>query len=451
MKKTQFIIAAPSSNEGKTTLTLGILRALQKRGLQVQPFKAGPDYIDPKFHALACGKTGINLDLFMMEDNHIQETYAYYTQVPQVACIEGVMGLFDGAIKAKGSTAQLAKLLNLPIILVVDAKATAYSVAPLLYGFKNFDPTLDIVGVIFNRVNTSSHYQFLVDACKDVGVTPLGRLPFLEDCKIPSRHLGLSLAEIDKYQGTIDSLATALEEHVDIDKLLEICLRPIKTVNDDSKAQNFSNFTTAIAKDEAFNFCYHQNIQALQRKGKVIFFSPLHDSKVPEADLIYLPGGYPECHLDALSNNISMQKSLYEYAKSSGKVIAECGGMMYLGKAITDKEGRRYSMTHLFDFETSMEQMKLHLGYRCIQAGNIQLKGHEFHYSNILNSENTLRVGAITNARNQSVDTHMYQYKQVLASYLHLYFGTDQLLEQVLNLGQKNSLNPLNDTNIRLC
>ncbi|HAS42440.1 MAG TPA: cobyrinate a,c-diamide synthase [Microscillaceae bacterium] len=434
MNKTQFIIAAPSSNGGKTTLTLGILRALQKRGVTVQPFKAGPDYIDPKFHELACGQTGINLDLFMMEEDHIRETYAYYTQQPQVACIEGVMGLFDGAKKAQGSTAQLAKVLDLPVIFIVNAQATAYSVAPLLYGFKNFDPAINIAGVIFNRVNTASHYQFLVDACKDVGITPLGHLPFLKDCEIPSRHLGLSLAEIDKYQATIDNLAIALEEYVDIDKLLDICQRPTKSRNSQLQVHNSSNFTTAIARDEAFNFCYHQNINTLKRKGKVVFFSPLHDNKIPEADLIYLPGGYPECYLETLSNNVSMQKSLYEYANSSGKIIAECGGMMYLGKNIINKDGQRYPMVNVFDFETSMEQMKLHLGYRCIQLQEEVLKGHEFHYSNIVNDKNASTVGTVTNARNQVVETHMYQYKQVLASYMHLYFGTDQLLDTVLSL-----------------
>ncbi|OJJ21439.1 cobyrinic acid a,c-diamide synthase [marine bacterium AO1-C] len=447
MNKTQFIIAAPSSNGGKTTFTLGILRALQKRGISTQPFKAGPDYIDPKFHELACGKTGINLDIFMMGEEHIRETYAHYIQKSQVACVEGVMGLFDGAIKAQGSTAQLAKLLKLPVILVVDAKATAYSVAPLLYGFKNFDPTIDIAGVIFNRVNTSSHYQFLVDACQDVGVTPLGHLPFLENCTIPSRHLGLSLAEIDKYQATIDNLAIALEKYVDIDKLLEVCQRPTKPVNDYSVTEaSDANFTTAVAKDEAFNFCYPQNIRALKRKGKVVFFSPLRDSKIPEANLIYLPGGYPEYYLEALSKNVSMQKSIYEYANSSGKIIAECGGLMYLGQAIIDKEGKTHPMTHVFDFKTSMEQMKLHLGYRHIQVQELELKGHEFHYSNMIESKNTPTIGTITNARNQAVKTFMYQYKSVLASYVHLYFGTDQLLEIVLNLRKQSSLNQISNS-----
>lgn len=434
MKKTQFIIAAPSSNGGKTTLTLGILGALHKRGVAVQPFKSGPDYIDPKFHELACNKTGINLDIFLMESEHLLETYQHYIQEAQVACIEGVMGLFDGSVKSQGSTAHLAKLLQLPIILIVDAKATAYSVAPLLYGFKNFDPTLHIAGVIFNRVNTKSHYQFLTEACKDVGITSLGHLPFLKDCEIPSRHLGLSLANLKKYQKTIDTLAVATEKYIDIDKLLEICTRPTQTTSYPITVSNPAYITTAIAKDEAFNFCYQQNIRALERKGKVIFFSPLRDKKVPEADLVYLPGGYPEYHLDTLANNTSMQHSIQAYATSGGKIIAECGGMMYLGKSIVDKEGTTYPMINVFGFNTSMEQMKLTLGYRHIQVQNIEIKGHEFHYSHIIDHSDTNTIGQITNARNQLVGTYLYKTQQVLASYIHLYFGTDTSLDNVLAL-----------------
>ncbi len=436
MKKTQFIIAAPNSNGGKTTLTLGFLRALQKRGMVVQPFKVGPDYIDPKFHQVACGKTGINLDLFMMEQDHLKDTYAHYANASQVACIEGVMGLFDGSVKAQGSTAHLAKVLDLPIILVIDAKATAYSVAPLLYGFKNFDPDIRIAGVIFNRVNTASHYQFLVDACQDVGLPALGHLPFLEDCSIPSRHLGLSIADLDAYHTTIDHIAQALEKSVDIDHILEICQSPIPPANLPAKQSGpSSDFTVAIARDEAFNFCYPQNVNILQQRGKVVFFSPLRDSKVPEADLVYLPGGYPECHLEALSSNTAMQKSIYNYATSSGKIIAECGGLMYLSQAIINKEGQKYSMAQVFDFETSMERMKLRLGYRRLHAPNIELKGHEFHYSHIVKDQATTTVGQVTNARHQAVDTYLYQYQQVFASYMHLYFGTDELLDMVLSLG----------------
>ena len=440
MKKTQFIIAAPTSNGGKTTLTLGLLKALKNRGVTVQPFKCGPDYIDPKFHQLACNKTGVNLDLFMMDNRHIKETYVKYAHAHEVTCTEGVMGLFDGAVKANGSTAELSKLLKIPVILVVNAQAVAYSVAPLLYGFKNFDPEVNIVGVIFNRVNTASHYRFLKDACQDVGVTPLGHLPFLSNCEIPSRHLGLSIANIEEYNEVIENLGKAVEQYIDVDRLLTLCHQEVIQVKEPSFSSKPEKITIAIARDEAFNFCYLQNIEALKQKGEVVFFSPLKDTVLPKADLVYLPGGYPECYLDALTNNISMRNSVQEYAAASGKIIAECGGMMYLGKAIIDKAGNSFQMANVFDFTTSMEQMKLKLGYRCADIAQTELKGHEFHYSTVMNDEGAVSIGNVKNARHKPVSTRIYQYKNVMASYMHLYFGTINQLNDVLQLVDNKTL-----------
>jgi len=440
MKKAQFIIAAPSSNTGKTTLTLGLLRAFQKRSLSIQPFKCGPDYIDPKFHQVACQKTGINLDLYMMSESDIIDTYQQYSGRADVSCIEGVMGLFDGARKAKGSTAELAELLNLPIIFVVNAKATAYSIAPLLYGFKHFNPSLKIAGVIFNRVNTASHYSFLKEACLDIGLPSLGYLPSLENCEIPSRHLGLSIENIQAYDASINQFAEALEKTVDVDQLLDTCL--VETVSTKkllSSEKNNSSFKIAIAKDEGFNFCYEQSISILKRKGALTYFSPIHDKELPAADFVYFPGGYPEYYLEQLTANTSMLESIHKYALNDGLIWAECGGMMYLGKAIVDKEGKAHKMVGIFDFITSMETMKLKLGYRTIHLDGFDLKGHEFHYSTIQNQEKTPTIGRMSTARGKAIDTAVYQFKNVLASYTHLYFGTDKLLQQLLSLLTKSN------------
>lgn len=434
MKKTQFIIAAPTSNAGKTSLTLGLLRACKNRAIDIQPFKSGPDYIDPMFHQLACGKTGINLDLFMMEPSHLEAQYSQYMQNQQVGCIEGVMGLFDGAIKAEGSTAQLAKSLKIPVILVVDAKAVAYSVAPLLYGFKNFDPDVNLVGVIFNRVNTESHYRFLTDACQDVGITPLGRLPFLSDCEIPSRHLGLSIDQIQQYDNTVDALAQAVEQHVQVDQLLDLCMQTFETSTNSQPLPNDSSFNIAIAKDEAFSFCYQQNIDAFEQLGNVTFFSPLHDTTLPEADIVYLPGGYPECHLKQLAANTAMHQSIQSYVEASGRVFAECGGMMYLGKNIIDETGKSFKMTGIFEFSTSMFPKKLKLGYRRIYLKGLELKGHEFHYSSVINADNASTTGRVGNARNQKVESQLYTYKNVLASYIHFYLGELTHLTHLLKI-----------------
>jgi len=430
--KPQFIIAAPTSNSGKTTLTLGLLRALELRGLNTQPFKVGPDYIDPKFHEIASGKPGVNLDLFMMDTEDIQSTYAQFCTNASVACVEGVMGLFDGARKSEGSTAELSKVLDLPIILVVDAKAVAYSVAPLLYGFKHFDPELNIAGVIFNRVNTKSHYQFLEEACSDVNIPALGHLPFIPEAEIPSRHLGLSIDKIEAYDSTINRVAEELEKHVDLDRLLQITTKDIPFKSDHLNPVIKRDLKISIAQDEGFNFTYIQNIELLKTLGEVTFFSPLKDNKLPESDFVYLPGGYPECFTQQLSENTTMLKSIKDYAQAGGRILAECGGMMYLGKSIIDQSGKAFPMVNVFDFDTSLEQMKLTLGYRTIQFNDFEWKGHEFHYSTLLNDNKLNSQATVFSAREKEVPTKVFRYKNVWASYIHYYLGKQELIEPLL-------------------
>jgi len=434
----QFIIAAPTSNSGKTTITLGLLRALENRGLETQPFKVGPDYIDPKFHKVACGHVGINLDLFMMSDADIHQTYGKYASNKGAVCVEGVMGLFDGAKKSEGSTAAISKVLKLPVILVVDAKSVAYSVAPLLYGFKNFDSEIVIAGVIFNRVNTASHYQFLKEACEDVGIHSFGHVPFIPDCEIPSRHLGLSIEEMSAYEPMIEKIATAMEETVDLSAIIASCLLETpKSISEISNRKN-GNLKIAVANDEAFNFTYVQNIEALKQFGEVKFFSPLHDTVLPDTDLLYLPGGYPEFYLETLSQNTSMCNAIKSFAMDGGNIIAECGGMMYLGKELIDDKGKAHAMCDVFDFTASMMDMKLALGYRNIHLGDAIIKGHEFHYSKIVYGHKTASIGKVINARNMELETKIYRFKNVWASYIHCYLGTEERLKVILKeLGLK--------------
>lgn len=428
MNKPQFIIAAPTSNAGKTTVTLGLLRALKKQGHQVMPFKSGPDYIDPKFHRLASGQTSINLDLYMMPTEDLKQCYQSKLANADMACIEGVMGLFDGARKSQGSTAELAKTLDLPVILVVDAKSVAYSVAPLLYGFKNFDPAIKIAGVIFNRVNTQSHYQFLQEACEDVDIKALGHLPVIPEAEIPSRHLGLSIANINQFDSKIEAIATAIEQHIDLKGLLESCQSPTfshkKNTTEKASIKTDKKAIVAIAKDEAFNFIYPQNIDTLSELGKIVYFSPLKDQQLPTgSQFVYLPGGYPECYLKELSKNKTMHQSISDYIEQEGKLLAECGGLMYLGENIIDKDGKTYPMIGAFPFDTSMKDTKLHLGYRNITLNGTTLKGHEFHYSTLIEKGKIPHKGNITNARNTPIKTKIYQKKQTIATYIHLLYG----------------------------
>jgi len=429
----QFIIAAPTSNSGKTTITLGLLRALENRGLETQPFKVGPDYIDPKFHKVACGHVGINLDLFMMSDADIHQTYAKYSNNKGAVCVEGVMGLFDGAKKSEGSTAAMSKVLKLPVILVIDAKSVAYSVAPLLYGFKNFDPEIVIAGVIFNRVNTASHYQFLKEACEDVGIHSFGHVPFIPDCEIPSRHLGLSIEEMSGYEPMIERIATAMEETVDLSAIIASCLLEKPSYTSVNRSVSKGNLKIAVANDEAFNFTYVQNMEALKQLGEVKFFSPLQDIVLPEVDLLYLPGGYPEFYLETLSQNTSMLNAINSFAMDGGNIIAECGGMMYLGMELIDEKGKAHAMCGVFDFSATMKDMKLALGYRNIHLGEAIIKGHEFHYSKIIDGHKTASIGKVINARNMELETKIYRFKNVWASYIHCYLGTEERLKVVLN------------------
>ncbi|PCH76344.1 MAG: cobyrinic acid a,c-diamide synthase [Flavobacteriaceae bacterium] len=428
----QFIIAAPTSNSGKTTITLGLLRALENRGFATQPFKVGPDYIDPKFHKVACGHVGVNLDLFMMSTDDIHQTYASFSKDKEAICIEGVMGLFDGAKKSEGSTAAVSKVLKLPIILVVDAKSVAYSVAPLLYGFKNFDPEIDIAGVIFNRVNTESHYQFLKEACDDVGIPSFGYVPFIADCEIPSRHLGLSIDEMDAYKPMISTMAIAIEKTVDVDQLLKKCTLERPVFKTKSSTKYIKKLRIGIAKDAAFNFSYVQNIKAFEALGELVYFSPLEDSEIPEVDLLYFPGGYPEFYLKKIAANKTMRAAVLSFAKNGGRIIAECGGMMYLGSEILDEHGQAFEMCGVFPFKASMKNMKLALGYRTIQLGDAILKGHEFHYSSVFEDESTRGIGKVFSARSKEVRTKIYRTQNVWATYIHCYLGTVDGLSLVL-------------------
>ena len=433
----QLIISAPSSNAGKTTLTLGLLRLLKRKKNAVQPFKVGPDYIDPKFHQLACGKTGVNLDLFMMSQDEIDKNLNFYGKDSQVNCIEGVMGLFDGANKDKGSTAEMAKKLQTPVLLVIDAKAVAYSVAPLIQGFVNFDTDVKIMGVVFNRVGSERHYKMLQEACEDINVQCFGYLSNLKNIEIPSRHLGLNIQEIENFDSVIDQIADALEETLQWEAILEaskeVDATPISSNKTSVNKPLSIPIKFAVAKDEAFNFIYPQNITVMEKLGNVQFFSPIHDTEIPDCDFIYFPGGYPEIYLKELSSNDTMLDSVKEFAKKGGQIYAECGGMMYLGKTIINENSEAFKMVNHFDFESTIAVKKLHLGYRTSEINENTFKGHEFHYSSLINDNETPTKAEITNARAGNTNTNIYKKQQVMASYVHHYFGTSEILLQLIN------------------
>jgi len=419
----QFLIAAPSSGSGKTTFSLGLMRALARQGKHVQPFKCGPDYIDTMHHAVAAGRASVNLDTFLASEKHVAEIFATYREGADVAIVEGVMGLFDGAKKMAGSSAEIAELLDLPIVLIVNAKATAYSIAPLLFGFKNFYARIRIAGVVFNNVNTASHYNILKEAAEDVGIEPLGYVPNNETIQLQSRHLGLTIERGDHISAKIDAIANHIEQHIDIAGLLRSteCGRECSVSR--SESNNRTSITVAVAKDDAFNFAYAANIDALQNYAELVYFSPLRDSELPVADLVYFAGGYPECFLEELSANRSMKNAVFEFYEKGGNILAECGGMMYLSRSVADKDGTVYPMVGVLAQDATMQNMKLTLGYRTLCINGREFRGHEFHYSQIINSIEHNSAEQVLTARNVAVATPFYAKKNLRASYIHLYWA----------------------------
>lgn len=436
-QKPLIMIGAATSGCGKTTFTLGLLRLLRNRGMKVQPFKCGPDYIDTKHHAMAAGEESVNLDTYMASEAHVRELYARYGAASDVCVTEGVMGLFDGYDGMKGSSAEIAELIGIPVVLVLNAKSTAYSVAPVLYGFKHFYPAIRVVGVVFNFVASEAHYVYLQQACADAGVEALGYIPKDESIVIPSRHLGLSIDETFCFDAFADRVAEVIAKTVNVDRLLELCT--VEFSGEQAEDVLYpGNRKIAVARDEAFNFMYRENVEALKRAGEVVFFSPLRDKGLPNTDFVYLPGGYPELHLPELTANEEMRRSVREYCEAGGRVLAECGGMMYLCDSIAGSDGKVYSMAGVLKQGATMEQMKLRLGYREVRVNGQSVRGHEFHYSKVLSGKEKIpMMGTVYNAKNMVVDTPVYAYKNVLASYIHFYWGECGMDRFLMLLGQR--------------
>lgn len=406
------MIAAPSSGCGKTTFTLGLLRALCDRGLSVQPFKSGPDYIDPLFHQMAAGVESVNLDTYMSSPAHVQTLFGHYGGDADACVIEAAMGLFDGADGPRGSAAEVAQILDVPVVLLVSAKAVAYSVAPLIYGFRHFNPRLRLAGVVFNFVASERQLATLRRACEDAGVPCLGYLPRNPELAIPSRHLGLTLQEREKTEQLIALAAQEVTKHIDLDKLLEGA-KGVKGVNGNNgdngnngvNRDNEPRFSRiAVARDAAFNFTYRANIDALRRLGEVFFFSPLQDADLPQCDLLYLPGGYPELFAEQLTGNRAMRDQIRAYAEAGGRVLAECGGFMYLCRDIDGQP-----MCGLLPYSATMQGARLHLGYRETVLNGVTLRGHEFHYSTTI----------------PEAPTPFVHYKNIRAGYPHWYWADD--------------------------
>jgi cobyrinic acid a,c-diamide synthase len=394
------LIAAARSSSGKTTLALGLMRALARRGLRVNAVKCGPDYIDPAFHAAATGRDSLNLDSWAMGSELIAELAARASEGADIVVAEGAMGLFDGApggASGMGASADIAALLGWPVLLVQDVSGQAQTAAAVVRGLASHDPRVRIAGVALNRVGSERHRRLAADSIGPIGLPVFGALPRDDKVTLPERHLGLVQAgETLGLDARLDALAEFIERHVDVDAVIAAAGAATIPPPSASVAPKPPAQRIALACDDAFSFLYPHLAQGWRAAGAEInFFSPLNDEPPPEdCDLCWLPGGYPELHAGRLANAGRFLEGLRSFAQDR-PVHGECGGYMALGRAIVDAAGERHEMAGLLGLESSFAKRRLHLGYRiatlaanhCLGAKGRTLRGHEFHYASILSEE----------------------------------------------------------------
>ncbi len=381
------VVAAPSSGSGKTVATLGLLRALSRGGRQLVSAKVGPDYIDPRYHEAACGRPCVNLDGWAMRHDHVRCLLNAAAQDLDLCVVEGVMGLFDGPVQGFGSTADLAALLKLPVVLVLDVRTQAQSAAALVHGFATFRDDCRLAGVILNRTGSPRHADMIEAALMDRSIPVLGAIPNAQGLDLPSRHLGLVQAGEHPELETFISLAAGLvADHIDLDRFAALA-GPLPAALEPAPALPPLAQTIAVARDEAFGFAYTHLLEGWHRQGaEISIFSPLADEAPPVAGAVFLPGGYPELHAGRLAANTTFLDGLKQAATRGALVYGECGGFMVLGDQLTGADGEDHAMAGLLPVHTSFAERKLQLGYRRLeQTGALPwpgaLRGHEFHYS----------------------------------------------------------------------
>lgn len=445
-----FLLGGTNSGTGKTTLSMGLMSCFDN----VMPFKAGPDYIDGKFHEYVTGNKSYNLDYFLMGEEGIKKIFAEKSQKNSVLIVEGVMGLYDGMSNSldNGSSAHISRILNLPVILVVDGTGKSTSIAAQIMGYQNFDRRVNIIGVIINRVSSEKTYNILKEAVeKYCNIECFGYLPKFKDIEISSRHLGLIQAdEIKNLKEKTEKLKKEIQKTVDIDKIYKSI--EFKEVKKQTKTENnisdnlkgkYSGIKIGIAKDEAFSFYYNDNLEFLQELGAELkYFSPVCDKKIPEnIHMLYFGGGYPENYACELSENISMKKSIQEFYNKNGVIYGECGGYIYLSKSLTDTAGKEYRFIGLTDDEIEMTG-RLNIkrfGYINVEYKGFHGKGHEFHYSKLKNENLNIkeRVFKIEKPDGRKWECGVHS-KNLLCGYPHLYFrGSTEIIFNLLEKAVK--------------
>ncbi|MCS6925926.1 MAG: cobyrinate a,c-diamide synthase [Candidatus Binatia bacterium] len=462
----RLVIAAPQSGAGKTTVCLGLLAALSRRGVRVQPFKAGPDFIDPGLHQCAAGVVSHNLDTWMLSREENLALFLTHTEGKDLAIVEGVMGLFDGrdgtaGTIPPGSTAELALWLDAPVVLVIDVQGQGQSVAAVIKGFEEFHPRLHIAGVIFNRAGSARHIRLLTRTVEmHCRARVLGSIPRQAEIAIPERYLGLQTADdFERPASFWERLADLMAEYIDLDAILTVANTanklPRPPRREDTSRQG-QRIRLGVARDAAFCFFYHDNFQRLRDAGaELVFFSPLADAGLPGGlDALWIGGGYPELRAEALAANVTMRADIRRFAAAGRPIYAECGGLMYLCKTLLDTTGLSHPMVGVFPFATRMTPRWRALGYREITAttGNpffppgVRLRGHEFHYSEIAEeapARDWVQRTLLLQDSHGSSYSEGFTIRRTLGTYAHIHFGSQPdaaryFVDSIATISSKN-------------
>ncbi|MFC2051599.1 cobyrinate a,c-diamide synthase [Chloroflexota bacterium] len=432
------VVAGTTSGVGKTTVATGLMGALLRQELRVQPFKTGPDYIDPSYHTLVTGQPSRNLDTWLLSRSAVVELFTRAMAGKDIAVIEGVMGLYDGrsSLSEEGSTAELAKLLGAPVLLVVDSRKGARSLAAMVAGYQTFDSSLRLGGVILNGIGSDKHLRLCREAIEHyTGIKVLGHIPRRDSLSLPERHLGL----IPTVEGSVDEgflkhLVAQCEATFNIPQILRLSEQAVIPEAEPAlfpPVQKSAVTKIAVAKDKAFSFYYQDNLDLLEAWGaELVPFSPLQDTDLPQGTSgLYIGGGFPELYAATLADNEPARQSVKAAARRGIPVYAECGGLMYLGRSIRNLQGNEYPMVGAIPVSSRIDSPRLSLGYRTVQAlsngpilrkGEI-VRGHEFHWSVLESNDEANNAYRILEKDGLQEG---FQKKKLLASYIHLHLGS---------------------------
>lgn len=441
------VIAATQSSSGKTTVVTGILRALKNKGMKVQPFKVGPDYIDPSYHGMAAGRAGHNLDTWLVDESRINDLFASEAENADIAIIEGVMGLYDGGKNGISSTAQLAKKLQAPVILVINVQSMGDSAAAIALGFKLYDEEVNLAGVILNRLGSPTHKMLIEEAMARINVPVFGAVYRDDSVHMPERHLGLTPAQENNAKEIIEIISAKIAKEVYLDEIIKLaCAAPPLEVQENKQSNAAKDIVIAVAKDKAFSFYYPASLKQLSDCGaKIEFFSPLEDETIPSnASALIFGGGFPEIFADKLAANKSMLTSIRRANENKMPIYAECGGYMYLMQGIFDFDGNFHAMAGIIPATAKMNKKLQTVGY--VKAKNLHdnilgekdcvYHGHEFHFSTQSEEAQDFPWAfEFVKMRNNAEYKAGYAKDNILGSYLHLHFlgskkAADCLLEK---------------------